>query len=51
MPLAVLTLALTLSLLFIKLFLLPFDWLNAFSLPIGLYAIGAIAVLSWCLGD
>jgi hypothetical protein len=51
MPLVVLTLMLTISLLLIKLLLLPFDWLHTFSTPIWLYVAGVVVLLSWCLGD
>ncbi|XHX79148.1 MAG: hypothetical protein RBJ76_04220 [Stenomitos frigidus ULC029] len=39
----------TLSL--INLFILPLDWVSALSLPTWLYLTGALALLSWCLGD
>jgi hypothetical protein len=51
MPLVVLTLTLTVSLLLIKLLLLPFDWLHTLSMPIWFYVAGAVVLLSWCLGD
>lgn len=51
MPLIVLTSFLIISLSLIRLLVLPFDLLNAFSLPGWLYLIGAVALLSWCLDD
>jgi hypothetical protein len=51
MSLIVPLLVLTLSLLVVRLLILPFDLLTGFSLPTWFYFIGAVALFSWCLGD